>query len=222
MSNYQPRSDDESLLITTVKNKLRPKEGFDESKPKKKGRIRWWDQVRPSSAMILSKNNGKARTSMTKYKIGTPFGQMFPNNSETKPKEAEVQPQQGTPMRATSAKKHNNRADRENVLIEEDADFMQLKEMSRTNFNDRKFMSSKLRRRGSLKPKKEPVLTKSQSSGALVPHTVSLQSINSIVDIYSQQQGRSTLGKKSYSKAASGQMFLSGLRSQNKLTLNHA
>ena len=80
-------------------------------------------------------------------------------------------------------------------------------------------MTSKLRRRGSLKPKKELALTKSQSQGTIVPHTITLQSVNNMVDIYSQ--GKGPLTKKSYSKAA-GQMFLSGLRNHNKLSLTHA
>ena len=88
LCNYQPKTDEESLLITTIKNKIRPKEVRDEERPKKRERIKWWDQVRPSSALILSKNNSKARTSLTKYKIGTAFSQMPASNSETRPKDS--------------------------------------------------------------------------------------------------------------------------------------
>jgi hypothetical protein len=89
---------------------------------------------------------------------------------------------------------------------EEDVEYLQLKEMSRTNFNDRRYMSTKLKRRGSLKPtKKEP--QKSQSSP-------SLQNISTIVGIYSSlrpSSGKSNAGR------SSGVAFLTGLRAFGKV-----
>lgn len=79
--------------------------------------------------------------------------------------------------------------------------------MSRTNFNDRRYMSSKLKRRGSLKPtKKEP--QKSQSSP-------SLQNISAIVGIYSNL--RPSSGKSNASRS-SGVAFLTGLRAFGKVS----
>ena len=80
--------------------------------------------------------------------------------------------------------------------------------MSRTNFNDHKYMSSKLRRRGSLKPK-QTTMNKSSSVN-------NFQNINALVGIYGNKNG------KGLSRASSGQSFLTGLRNFNKLSMSHA
>lgn len=79
--------------------------------------------------------------------------------------------------------------------------------MSRTNFNDHKYMTSKLRRRTSLKPKN--TVQKSNSS-------TNIQSINALVGIYGNKNG------KGLSRSSSGQSFLTGLRNFNKLSMSNA
>jgi hypothetical protein len=95
--------------------------------------------------------------------------------------------------------------EKENVL-DDDFDFLQLKEMSRTNFNDRKYAGSKLRRRTSLKPK------------AKVQSSVNLQTMNALVGIYSS--GRPSSCKNStLARPGSGQLFWNSLRNYSKLSL---
>ena len=79
--------------------------------------------------------------------------------------------------------------------------------MSRTNFNDHKYMTSKLRRRTSLKPKGN--VSKCSNSS-------NIQSINSLVGIYGNKSG------KGLSRSSSGQSFLTGLRNFNKLSMSNA
>lgn len=87
---------------------------------------------------------------------------------------------------------------------------MQLKEMSRTNFNDRKYMGSRMRRKGSLKPRPQ----KTQSS-------INLHSISALVGIYSA--GRPVSGKNVLTRSNSGgQPFWSSLRAQAKISLANA
>lgn len=85
--------------------------------------------------------------------------------------------------------------------------------MSRTNFNDKKYMSSKLRRRTSLKPNKP--LVKSQSSS-------NLQNINTLVGIYSNQFRPSSGKSTGLSRSSSGQLFWNSLKSNNKLVFGNA
>ena len=120
LSKYKASSDDELLLITTIKNKLRPNEDKEEKKPKKKPRVRWWDQVqtRPSSAMMFNPKN-KARSSLTKYKLGTPVCQMFPPENRSKELEQAYHSQSGG-FRASSAKKRKGE-ENTNVGGDEDA-----------------------------------------------------------------------------------------------------
>jgi hypothetical protein len=90
---------------------------------------------------------------------------------------------------------------------------MQLKEISRTNFNDRKYMGSKLRRKGSLKPSRPQ---KSQSS-------INLQSISQLVGIYSANS-RPQSGKTGFSRSgnAPNMPFWSSLRNFSKVPLANA
>ena len=81
--------------------------------------------------------------------------------------------------------------------------------MSRTNFNDHKYMTNKLRRRTSLKPK--TTVTKNNS-------TSNIQSINSLVGIY----GSNSKSGKGLSRSSSCQSFLTGLRNFNKLSMTNA
>jgi hypothetical protein len=90
---------------------------------------------------------------------------------------------------------------------------MQLKGMSRTNFNDYRNFSKQTKRRGSLKPKqKEQNMQKSSSNP-------SMQSINTLIGIYSNK-GMS--GKALLYKSSSAQNFLSGLRACNNRGANNA
>jgi hypothetical protein len=90
--------------------------------------------------------------------------------------------------------------------------------MSRTNFNDRKYLSSKLRRRSSVKTKKD-LIHKNQSSPTL-------DNINKIVGIYSNGNTSncrpSSANNVSSIKIGGGQAFLSGIRLFNKLSLQNA
>lgn len=90
--------------------------------------------------------------------------------------------------------------------------------MSRTNFNDRRYLSSKLRRRGSLKTKKD-LIPKNQS-------TATLDNINKIVGIYSNGSTiicRPSSAKNLHNiKIGGGNTFLSGIRLINKLSLQNA
>jgi hypothetical protein len=84
--------------------------------------------------------------------------------------------------------------------------------MSRTNFNNRKYMGSKMRRKGSLKPTRPQ---KTQSS-------TNLHSITALVGIYSAS-GRPASGKSGLVRSGSaGLPFWSSLRNYSKASLAHA
>jgi hypothetical protein len=84
--------------------------------------------------------------------------------------------------------------------------------MSRTNFNDRKYMGSKLRRKGSLKPSRPQ---KAQSS-------INLHSISALVGIYSSS-GRPASGKSGLVRSGSANLpYWSSLRNYSKVSLANA
>lgn len=89
---------------------------------------------------------------------------------------------------------------------------MQLKEMSRTNFNDRKYMNSKLRRKGSQKPSKPQ---KTQSS-------INLHSISALVGIYSNSRPQSSKGNTMVRSGSGNLQFWNSLRNYSKISLGNA
>jgi hypothetical protein len=87
--------------------------------------------------------------------------------------------------------------------------------MSRTNFNDKKYMTNQIRRRGSLKTNKDKNLKNSQSS-------ITLNNINSILGIYSNSNTRFSTKTKSTILKTNAQSFLTNLKSFNKSSFNNA
>jgi hypothetical protein len=72
---YRASSDEETLVVNTVKNKLR-KCSPVEQRQKKGRRIRWQDQIRPSSAFTISSSKSIAvRSSLSKCKMTSPINQ---------------------------------------------------------------------------------------------------------------------------------------------------
>lgn len=77
MNGYVSRSDEEGLIVTTMKNKLRKsleeKEGKESKRgEKKKKKIRWQDQLRPSSALSVSSMKNLSRSSLLKGRLLSP------------------------------------------------------------------------------------------------------------------------------------------------------
>lgn len=66
---YRSDFDEETLLINTIKNKLRMNDGESAGKGNKKTqRVRWFDQIRPSSAAKITSCKNLRRGSLNKGK----------------------------------------------------------------------------------------------------------------------------------------------------------
>jgi hypothetical protein len=185
------------------------------TKPSKKlQRVRWQDQIRPGSAIKISSSKNLRRGSLNKNKASFPISQ--PVISQPEPSSADLEllyqsvGYKSTPT-LTLKSVPTKKVEKENIL-DDDFDFLQLKEMSRTNFNDRKYMSSKLRRKGSLKPNKPQ---KTQSS-------INLHSISALVGIYSNSRPTSSKGSGMSRSGSGGQQFWNSLRNYSKLSLGNA
>lgn len=208
--DYRPVFDEEALLINTIRNKLRPYQPQSTAKQSGKvQRVRWQDQIRPSSALKISSSKNLRRTSLNKGKQAQPPQEQQTNNADLELLYQAVGYRSPSPIGLKSVPCRKEK-EKESVA-EDDFDFLQLKEMSRTNFNDRKYMGSKLRRKGSLKPSRPQ---KTQSS-------INLHSISALVGIYSN--ARPTSGKSTLTRSGSaGQPFWSSLRNYSKLSLANA
>jgi hypothetical protein len=174
-------------------------------------RVRWQDQIRPSSALKISSGKNLRRTSLNKAKPSIPA----PQDQHGSSADLELL-YQSVGYRSPpnlNLKSVPCRKEKESVG-EDDFDFLQLKEMSRTNFNDRKYMGSKMRRKGSLKPSRPQ---KTQSS-------INLHSISAMVGIYGgSNNGRPVSGKSALSRSgSSGQPFWNSLRNYSKISLVNA
>lgn len=212
MAKYRSDFDEETLLINTIKNKLRMSDGESASKANKKAqRVRWYDQIRPSSAAKITSCKNLRRGSLNKGKPivaanQPPIAQPEQSNNP----DLELLYQAVGYRSSLNLKPVPRKPEKENAQ-EDDFDFLQLKEMSRTNFNDRKYMSSKLRRKGSLKPSKPQ---KAQSS-------INLHSISALVGIYSNSRPQS--GKGTMVRSGSGNLqFWNSLRNYSKISLSNA
>lgn len=68
--NYRPNTDEEALIVNTIKNRLKNGDiQCSEVRQKKKQRIRWYDQMRPASALTIHPNKNFQRTSLTKNRL---------------------------------------------------------------------------------------------------------------------------------------------------------
>ena len=74
LCQYSGLSDDEDLLITTIKNKMRgdKDETYQPGKPKKTRRIRWQDQMRPSSPFSISSVKNIPKSAIMKGRMPSP------------------------------------------------------------------------------------------------------------------------------------------------------
>jgi hypothetical protein len=179
-------------------------------KPKKTRRIRWQDQLRPSSPFSTASNKSIGKGSV-KGRMASSTGISFSNTTiqhEVSNKDLDLL-YQSVNFKAPPKGGRDKKSDLENNW-EDSSEYQQLKEMSRTNFNDHRYMSSKLRRRGSLKPRTSQVQVQKSSSAG------SIQSINALMGIYGSRTA------KGLSKSGSAQSFLTGLRNFNKLSMSRA
>jgi len=66
--NYRPLFEEEALLVNTIRNQLRPYQPQPAKPSTKTMRVRWQDQLRPSSALKISSAKNLRRSSVNKGK----------------------------------------------------------------------------------------------------------------------------------------------------------
>lgn len=81
--HYKASSDDETLLVTTIKNKIRAgKEDFGKQKKSKKTRrIKWQDQQRPTSAFSITSSKSIPKNNVIKGRLMSPTPMQFSRSS---------------------------------------------------------------------------------------------------------------------------------------------